>query len=73
MSLRAVVSVPGRRSLVVTCDSARQCHEVARVEKDRPANQQRGAIVGIDALRGREASPLVLWLYDGERWLKELV
>ena len=73
MSLRAVVSVPGRRSLVVTCDSARQCHEVAKTEKARPENQERGAIVGIDAVKGRRTEALVFWLYDGDSWVKELV
>lgn len=73
MSLRAYVSVPGRRSVVVECAAARECKEVARVEKARPENQIRGAIVGIDAMRGRRPEPLVLWLYDGYDWAKELI
>lgn len=75
MSLRTVVSVPGRRSLVVTCDAAKQCHDVAKVEKARPENQKRGALIGIEAYASgrRGVEPLVFWLHDGTGWVKELV
>ena len=73
--MRVVIVLPTRRgpeNYAVTCESGRQCTEVAKVEMRRPHNQREGAKVRIEGeTAGGFWTPLVEWVYRGS-WAKEL-